>query len=150
MKVLQAFTNEGAAKAGTTKSEDACSKSQDFQIPTEPIISSTSTWGYSTTPHQPFDMRGMDRINPLDTSGNSSFDFSSREGSLTSASIQPISSDSSPDMTTPESIRQFDPDKFFGDINLTTGGIDVVMNMGQDDPSVEFFTEMLAGNMNGN
>lgn len=120
--------------------------------PATPAISSNMNWGSMTSVPQPFDMRGVDRITPIDISRNTSLsDGLSREGSMTSASIHPLSSDSSPNnITTPESIRHFDPDKFFGDMNLSASGIDVVMNMGQDDPSVEFFTEMLAGNLNGN
>jgi hypothetical protein len=104
-------------------------------------------------------MRGVNRFTYLDTSRNNSggADTSpSRQSSSSmtgSASIQPISSDSSPNTATPESIRQFDPEKFFGDMNLSGSGIDVTMNMGQglgDDGGVEFFSDMLGVQFNGN
>jgi len=135
------------------QSDNAWSKPPSTEVPMNTTMPSSSNWGYSTADHQAFDMRGVERIVAVAGSRNSSLGdiSSSREGSLTGASIHPISSDSSPDTTTPPaSIRDFDPDKFFGDMNLSASGIDVVMNMGQDDASVEFFTEMLAGNLNGN
>jgi hypothetical protein len=64
-----------------------------------------------------------------------------------------MSMDHSPNTATPESIRQFDSDKFFGDIHLPGNGVDLGMSMGQgmgDDDGVEFFTEMLGVNLNGN
>lgn len=59
-------------------------------------------------------------------------------------------SDTTPNTATPESIRQFDPDKFFGDMNLAGTGIDVTMNMGATIDEAEFFTDMLGVNLNGN
>jgi hypothetical protein len=78
---------------------------------------------------------------------------SSNEGSAgpptgsTSGSISV--SYSTPNTATPESIRQFDPDKFFGDLNLAGTGIDVTMNMGTTMDETEFFTDMLGVNLNG-
>jgi len=145
------MTKETQAQTG--QSNDPLPKYTNTQ-PATPTIPSNMNWGSTTSAsvRQPFDMRGVDRAASIDISRNTSLsDGLSREGSITSASIHPLSSDSSPNnIATPESIRHFDPDKFFGDMNLSASGIDVVMNMGQDDPSVEFFTEMLAGNLNGN
>lgn len=69
-----------------------------------------------------------------------------------SGTITNCSTGSTPNIPTPESIRHFDPEKFFGDISLPGGGIDVTMNMGQEmgDDGVEFFTDMLGVNLNGN
>jgi hypothetical protein len=93
-------------------------------------------------PREPFDMRGTDR-SIIDRF--TYVDISPREGSLTGSSVQPISSDSTPIDNTPETLQQFDPEKFFGEMNLSSGSIDIVMNMGQDD-GVEFFSDMLGGN----
>jgi hypothetical protein len=153
-QVFHSMGREGAGQAQKmTESDNMWFKSLNSHVSDGTPPPSNETWGYSTSSHQPFDIRGVDRFVSLDgsTSRNNSLgETSSREGSMTGASIHPLSSDSSPNTATPESIRQFDPDKFFRDINLPSGSIDIVMNMGQEDPSVEFFTEMLAGNMNGN
>jgi hypothetical protein len=100
-------------------------------------------------PHQAFDMRGIDRRFEFATASGLSTESPSRQSSLTgrSASIHPISSDNSPNTASPESMRQFDPDKFF-EMNLSNNTMDVTMNMDQDD-TVEFFTEMLGVNLNG-
>lgn len=97
--------------------------------------------------HQAFDMRGVDRFSYIDTSRNSSLSNNGTPSRHSSTSIPGTrnSSESTPNTATPESMRQFDPDKFFGDINLTNTGIDVTMNIGGmgDDGGVEFFTDML-------
>jgi hypothetical protein len=105
--------------------------------------------------HQAFDMRGVDRFTYVDTSRNNSLSNGgtpSRNGS-TSFPGTVNSSESTPNTATPESMRQFDPDKFFGNMNLSNTGIDVTMNMGSgigDDGGVEFFTEMLGVDLNVN
>jgi hypothetical protein len=106
--------------------------------------------------HQAFDMRGVNRFSYVDTSRNSSLSLSNdgtpSRNSSTSIPGTLNSSESTPNIPTPESMRQFDPDKFFGDMNLANTGIDVTMNMGGigDDGGVEFFTDMLGVNLNGN
>ena len=70
-----------------------------------------------------------------------------------STSVQPISSDSSPNIATPDSIQPFDAERFFGNMNLGANGMDVNLNLGQgmgDDGTVEFFTEMLGVQLNNN
>jgi hypothetical protein len=110
--------------------------------------------------HRSFDMRGLDRRSYVDDSGSNSLNtdgttpsrHDSSSGVTGSSSIAPMSTESTPSITSPESVRQFDPDKIFGDINFGTNGIDVTMNMGQgmgDDGGVEFFTEILGVNLNG-
>lgn len=103
--------------------------------------------------HQSFDMRGPDRVSYVDTSRHISLsnDGTPSRNSSTSVPGTLNSSESTPNIATPESMRQFDPDKFFGDMNLSNTEIDVTMNMGgMDDGGVEFFTEMLGVNLNGN
>jgi hypothetical protein len=111
-----------------------------------------------------FDMRGperfpSDRFTYVDNSRNNSLgkdNNSTPSGSTSnpgSVGVLPnTSSDNTPNTTTPESIRQFDPDKIFGDMNFSTVGMDVTMDMGQgmgDDGGIEYFTEMLGVNLNG-
>lgn len=84
----------------------------------------------------------------------------SRNGSLSNDDTTPTRSgsnpssvsvsDNTPTTATPESIRHFDPDKFFGDMNLSGAGIDVTMNMGTAMDDADFFTDMLGVNLNGN
>jgi hypothetical protein len=113
-------------------------------------------------PTQAFDMRGQERFNIpdrfsyVDNSRNNSLgqDHSStRSGSSSNpGSILPNSTGTTPNTATPESIRQFDPDKIFGDMSFSTSGMDVTMDLGQgmgDDGSIEYFTEMLGVNLNG-
>ena len=114
-------------------------------------------------PTQAFDMRGPDRFPPdrftyVDNSRNNNLgkdNNSTGSGSSSnpgSVGVLGNSSDNTPNTTTPESIRQFDPDKIFGDMNFSTVGIDVTMDMGQgmgDDGGIEYFTEMLGVNLNG-
>jgi len=109
---------------------------------------------WMSTPHVPFDVRGVDRLSYMSSRSNS-LNATTPTGQSTSsatgsASIQALSSDSSPNTETPDAIRQFDPDKFFGDMNLSGTGIDVSMNLGQGmgDDGVEFFTEMLGVHLN--
>lgn len=102
-----------------------------------------------------FDTRGIDRRGQLDR-----FSGVSRNPSLSNEDTTPTRTGSNPgsvsvsgntpSTATPESIRQFDPDKFFGDMNLSGTGIDVTMNMGGAMDETEFFTEMLGVNLNGN
>jgi hypothetical protein len=101
-------------------------------------------------------MRGIDRTGQeerfsfVDVSCHGS---SSNEGSVAhatgSTSGSMSVSNSTPNTATPESIRQFDPDKYFGDLNLAASGIDVTM-MGTTMDETEFFTDMLGVNLNGN
>lgn len=113
----------------------------------------------TNTVRPPFDMRGvngvgMDRFYYLDCRTSSSL-TNDTSPSLTSVStvaggsVHPISSESTPNTASPENLRQFDPDKFFGDMT-TLNGMDVSMNIGQDvsDGGVEFFTEMLGVQLN--
>jgi len=109
-------------------------------------------------PTTAFDMRGQERFTFVDQSRNSSLgqeNAGSRSGSTSnpgSVGVLPCSSDNTPITSTPESIRQFDADKIFGDMNFSTAGMDVTMDMGQglgDDGGIEYFTEMLGVNLNG-
>jgi hypothetical protein len=109
-------------------------------------------------PAGPFDMRGHDRFTYVDNSKNTNLgqeNAGSRSGSTSnpgSVGVLHSSSDNTPITTTPESIRQFDADKIFGDMNFVTAGMDVTMDMGQgmgDDGGIEYFTEMLGVNLNG-
>jgi hypothetical protein len=63
----------------------------------------------------------------------------------------PLSSEDTPNTSTPESMRQFDPERIFGDMNFASG-MDMTMNIGQgiSDDGVEFFTDMLGVNLNTN
>jgi hypothetical protein len=102
-------------------------------------------------------MRGVDRTGQperfsyVDVSRNGSLNNEDTTPSRTGSNAGSVSvSDATPNTATPESIRQFDPDKFFGGMNLSAAGIDVTMNMGTAMDDTEFFTEMLGGNLNGN
>ena len=101
-------------------------------------------------------MRGHDRFSHVDISrsGSLTTESPSRHSSMTgSTSVQPISSDSSPNIATPDSIQPFDAERFFGNMNLGANGMDVNLNLGQgmgDDGTVEFFTEMLGVQLNNN
>lgn len=126
--------------------------------PSNPQIPTTSTHNPSSRPqhHSSFDMRAPEqRFSYVDTSRNSlSTDSPSRNSSM-ATSIHALSSESSPNIATPDSIRQFDPEKFFGDMtNLTSNGIDITMGMDQGIQGLNddgFFTEMLGVSMhNGN
>jgi hypothetical protein len=93
------------------------------------------------------------RFTFVDISAMSADVTPSRHSSTTGASVPSMSMDHSPNTATPESIRQFASDKFFGDIHLPGNSVDLEMSMGQgmgDDDGVEFFTEMLGVNLNGN
>jgi hypothetical protein len=117
----------------------------------------TESW---TQPkRQAFDVRGVSRFTNVDSSRNNSVttDYTpSRSHSNSVPGSGPMTNsstaDSTPNVPTPESIRQFDPEKFFEDMSLPGSGIDVTMNMGQGmgDDGVEFFTEMLGVHLNGN
>ena len=100
-------------------------------------------------------MRGVDRFTYVDTSRNNSLSNGGTPSRNSSTSFPGTvnSSENTPNTTTPESMRQFDPDKFFGDMNLSNTGIDATMNMGSgmgDDGEVEFFTDMLGVDLNVN
>jgi hypothetical protein len=113
--------------------------------------------------HRPFDMHGIhrpstDRFTSFDTSRNNSIgiDTSPSRQSVSSmtgsTSIQPVSSDSSPNIATPESLRQFDPDNILGNLNMTSNGIDATVNVREglsDEGGAGFFTEMLGVQFNG-
>jgi hypothetical protein len=112
----------------------------------------------NTDPNQrsiPFDVHPSDqaRFTYVDTARNSSLSNDTTPQSRhSSTSIQPLSSVSSPNIATPESIRNFDPQKFFEGMAMdgVTGGMNMSGDMG-DDGGVEFFTEMLGVlNNNGN
>ena len=125
--------------------------------PSNPQVPSTSPTDnpYHRPRHNSsFDMRAPEqRLAYVNAPKQSSLstDSPSHNGSI-ATSIQALSSDSSPNIATPESIRQFDPDRFFGDMtNLGGNGIDMTMNM---DPGMQelnddgFFTDMLGVSMN--
>ena len=104
--------------------------------------------------HSSFDMRAPEqRFTYVDTSRNSSLstESPSRNSSMTN-SVQAISSENSPNIATPDSIRQFDADKFFVEMtNLSGNGIDITMSMDQGMQGLNddgFFTDMLGANMN--
>ena len=105
---------------------------------------------------QPFDMRGQSRASSDGISRNDSLstESPSRHSSMTgTASLQPISSDSSPNIATPDSIQPFDPERFFGNMSMGTNGMGANLNLPQgmsDDGTVEFFTEMLGVQLNNN
>ena len=124
----------------------------EFTKPTN-VPPRSDTWAEQS--HQAFDMRGVDRLTYVDTSRNSSLSSGGTPSRHSSTSFPGTvgSSESTPNIATPDSVRQFDPEKFFGDMNLSNTGIDVTMNMGSmmaDDGGVEYFTEMLGVNLNGN
>lgn len=105
---------------------------------------------------QAFDMRGQTRESSDGNSRNGSLstESPSRHSSMTgTASVQPISSDSSPNIATPDSIQPFDPERFFGNMSMGANVMDVNLNLAQgmsDDGTVEFFTEMLGVQLNNN
>lgn len=124
----------------------------EFKKPSN-VPARSDTWAEQS--YQSFDMSGVDRLTYIDTSRNSSLSNGGTPSRNSSTSFPGTvrSSESTPNTATPESMRQFDPDKFFGDMNLSNTGIDVTMNMGSglgDDGGVGFFTEMLEVNLNGN
>jgi len=104
-----------------------------------------------------FDMREQDRMSQPD---RFSYADISHNGSISNEDSTPTRTgsnsgsmsvtDNTPITATPESIRQFDPDRFFGDMNLSGSGIDVAMNMGTTMDDAEFFTDMLGVNLTGN
>lgn len=104
--------------------------------------------------HTSFDMRAPEqRLAYINSSRHSSLSTDSpSQNSSMATSIQALSSDSSPTIATPESVRQFDSDKYFGDMtNLGGNGIDITMNMDhgiQDMNDDGFFTDMLGVNLN--
>jgi len=92
-----------------------------------------------------------DRLSYVDISRNGSLSNDGLTPTRTGSNSGTMSvSDNTPITATPESIRQFDPDKFFGDMNLSGSGIDVTMNMSTTMDDAEFFTDMLGVNLNGN
>lgn len=136
---------------GESTSDGIWTKSPD-PIPPVPQSYFLST----QSKHEPFDMRGQSRVSSDGNSRNDnlSTESPSRHSSMTgSASVQPISSDSSPNIATPDSIQPFDPERFFGNMNMGSNGMDVNLTLGQgisDDGTVEFFTEMLGVQLNNN
>jgi hypothetical protein len=116
--------------------------------PPDKTLAELNNW--ETRTHRAFDMRGTDRFSYVDTSRNNSLsnDFSPSRNSSTSVPRTLNSSESTPNTATPDSMRQFDPDKYFGNMNLSNTGMDVAMGL-SDDGGVEFFTEMLGVNLNG-
>lgn len=124
----------------------------EFTTPSS-VLPQQDTWAKQS--HQAFDMRGVERLTFLDTSRNNSLSNGGTpsRNSTTSFPGTVNSSESTPNTATPESMRQFDPEKFFGDMNLSNTGVDVTMNIGSgvdDDGGVGFFTEMLGVSLNGN
>lgn len=125
--------------------------------PSNPQVPSTSPTDnpYHRPQHSSsFDMRAPEqRVTYVDASRHSSLSTDSpSQNSSMATSIQALSSDSSPNIATPDSIRQFDPDKFFGDMtNLGGNSIDITMSMDQGMQGLNddgFFTDMLGVNMN--
>lgn len=149
----QIFYQQAATANAANPAEDAQSTKNTIWTKTPSGISSAQ---FQKDHTRSFDVRGMDRtgqeerLSYVDISRHRS---SSNEGSAApptgSTSGSMSVSNSTPNTATPESIRQFDPDKFFGDLNLTGTGIDVTMNMGTTMDETEFFTEMLGVNLNG-
>jgi hypothetical protein len=123
--------------------------------------SDTQPWTMNNTSGGSFDMRQPEqRFTYVDitTGATVSGSTPSQHGSATSGSVPAMSMESSPNIATPESIQQnmqsmrFDPDKFF-DMAMHGNGVDVGISIGQgmnDDDGVEFFTDMLGVNLNGN
>jgi hypothetical protein len=137
--------------AGESTSDGLWTKSADAVPPPQQTYPTPTQSKF-----QAFDMRGQSRASSNGTSRNGSLstESPSRHSSMTgTASVQPLSSDSSPNIATPDSIQPFDPEKFFGNMSMGTNGMDVNLNLAQgmsDDGTVEFFTDMLGVQLSNN
>jgi len=148
--VFSGLGKDASNQQEATKKDGMWVKPSNPQIPT----ASTDNPYHRPCHRSSFDMRAPEqRFTNVETSRNSSLstDSPSRNSSMAN-SVQAISSDSSPNIATPDSVRQFDADKFFGEMtNLSSNGIEITMSMDQGIQGLNddgFFTEMLGVHMN--